>query len=68
MCPDSEDALLGWHLHYQVDIMRHGHEFGKRRPAKDGMVGCVEVHNEEADLLAVEVLGSAKLNREGDFP
>ena len=36
--------------------------------AKDGVVGGVEVCHEEVHILSTEVVGSAKLDWQGDLP
>jgi hypothetical protein len=40
--------------------VRHGHELGESWSAKDGMVRCVEVSDEEVDVVGAEVLGGAE--------
>ena len=44
--------------------MRHSHELGKRWSDKDGMVCRVNVGDEEVDVADMEVLHSAKLDRQ----
>ena len=47
--------------------MQYGHELGQSWPTKYGLVGGVEVGDVEIDVLDAEVVGRAKLYREGDL-
>jgi hypothetical protein len=47
--------------------MRHNHEFGERRSTKDGVVGAVEVHDHEVDVVGAEVLCSPELHKDYDL-
>ena len=64
----GKDALLCCNLQHQIDIMGHGHELGKSWSAKDGMVGGVEVCHKEIHVLSTELVGTAKLDWQGDLP
>ena len=59
----GEDPLFHWHLQHQVCVVRHGHKLGEGWVAKDGMVRCVEVGNQEVVVVDAEVLGGAELYR-----
>ena len=64
----GENALFRRDLQHQVNIMRHGHELGESWSAKDGMVDSVEVCHKEVHVLSTKVVGSGKLDWQGDLP
>jgi hypothetical protein len=64
----GEDSLLYRHLQHQVRVVWHGHELGKGWSAEDGVVHCVEVDDEEVDVVGAEVLGGAELYQQSDLP
>ena len=64
----GEDPLLSRHLQHQVRVVRHNHELGEGWSAKYGMVRCVEVSDQEVDVVGAEVLGGAELYRQSDMP
>ena len=43
--------------------MRHGHELGKSWSTEDGMVRCVEISDEEVDIIDMKMLGGAELGQ-----
>ena len=52
---DCDDSFWARHLHLQVRVMRHRHEFGQSRSSEEGVVGAAQVDNLEPDRLAEEV-------------
>jgi hypothetical protein len=42
--------------------VRHHHELGQSWVAKHGVVCSFEVHNDEVDVVDMEVVGGAKLD------
>ena len=63
----GEDPLLRRHLQHQVRVVRHGHELGESWLAEDGAVRCVEVGDQEVDVVNAEVIGGAELHGLGDL-
>ena len=47
--------------------MRHSHELGEGWSTEDGVVRCVEVGNQEVDVVNAKVFGRAELYRQCDL-
>lgn len=61
---EGENPIRARHLEHEVRVMRHHHEFGDRRSAKDGMVGGVEIRHLEGDPLSPIFLPCSESDRQ----
>ena len=51
-----QDPLGTWYLHLEVGVVGDCHEFVQSRPAKQCMVGALEVHHFKPNWLSAEMI------------
>ena len=68
VAPERKDAVFRRHFKHQIRVVRYGHESGQSWATEYGVVGVVEVGDQEVNGLLPEILQGPELDSKSHLP